>query len=999
MSHNHPLTRQNYSHYPHNRTDFEPAVTKTVTELFIQDNSTCTPTTQDIHNLVRKLKQRTHTASTSGKRLKQWISEFSQEPGNVGGVFVDSVQNKTGATCITLQTKHMRELFHRFPEVVMIDATHGTNSSKYKVFSIMAHDAFGKGQFIHHAAVQNERNPTLATALEEFKKTNPVWTKIKRILIDKNFGEIGVLKTAFPDATLLLCQFHVLKYLREQIASKDYAFNSWQKQQLDGLFNLLVYAKTEQKYLQLREYKRHTMDVGSDKEVDNIMPSRENELGTGRSQFVTGRGQLGTEMGAGNVELSAVGDLKSACTHLKHISLRIGMVAEECGNICTLGNNTNNRLESSWKQLKELVSSFMQVDDSEEEKKVLDAVYKLSVVHDPKYDHEMDFLSKLVSEHACNLVYEQYDYATTAGKYKYHEAAPGVYLIQCNSVDDDAYDEPLSEYSVTKANWSCSCLFMASRLLPCRHVFFIRKDLNFENVIPTQHVNPRWLLSSLRVETDLSELSGESFCVSRVLRESNVCWDSNRKFREANFLSTSISEHLSGLGMAEYKRAMKALRCVTTLFEHGDNSAICAFSRQQPPSSGSHNGSSGQYDQAFGGESGASASAQNTQVATPSTDYLVNAHMITSSANSVGVTGNGELGTDELGAMSSGAELGNENEQPEVDVDRGVTLGLATLTNEFEIVSPPNARGRPKQKPAAVKSKRKQAIEMVQQNLDMHGREINLLTFQQFIFGSKPKPPIAHEIAKLPSTKQLGLPEEVVRIFPMQQINKCTAKVTAYQAKKPGTFEGQLTLEIVGVGVFAYSTIALMRKWHTAVKAVDFSCIDNSSFYVERDSTLPLLIQDWPLLPSKHADMIDLAAKDTLSAQAMQMILHKLFGADSNIRGIDPSTLGISKGAITTDSGYGKSTHLRFYGFQLPFNRPCRGSAVSDDVTTRSSASSRLVTHDPGLGVQTDSFNCGVYVLLAFEIFCGSEPLGVINKKDSAMHALSVSAYVHEARR
>ncbi|KAK1937154.1 hypothetical protein P3T76_009932 [Phytophthora citrophthora] len=41
---------------------------------FIQDNSTCTPTTQDIHNLVRKLKQQTHTASTSGKRLKQWMS-------------------------------------------------------------------------------------------------------------------------------------------------------------------------------------------------------------------------------------------------------------------------------------------------------------------------------------------------------------------------------------------------------------------------------------------------------------------------------------------------------------------------------------------------------------------------------------------------------------------------------------------------------------------------------------------------------------------------------------------------------------------------------------------------------------------------------------------------------------------------------------------------------------------------------------------------------------
>ncbi|KAF1783777.1 hypothetical protein GQ600_12557 [Phytophthora cactorum] len=31
--------------------------------------------------------------------------------------------------------------------------------------------------------------------------------------------------------------------------------------------------------------------------------------------------------------------------------------------------------------------------------------------------------------------------------------------------------------------------------------------------------------------------------------------------------------------------------------------------------------------------------------------------------------------------------------------------------------------------------------------------------------------------------------------------------------------------------------------------------------------------------------------------------------------------------------------------------------------------------------VQTDSYNCGVYVLLAFKVFCGAEPLGHLDKK------------------
>ncbi|ETM48406.1 hypothetical protein PPTG_09847 [Phytophthora nicotianae INRA-310] len=86
---------------PHVRAALEPEVVTKVNELrkagakkkrilkYIQENSECNPLTQDVHNMII-------------------------------------------ATCITLQTGHMRSLFDRFPEVFMIDATHGTNASKYK---------------------------------------------------------------------------------------------------------------------------------------------------------------------------------------------------------------------------------------------------------------------------------------------------------------------------------------------------------------------------------------------------------------------------------------------------------------------------------------------------------------------------------------------------------------------------------------------------------------------------------------------------------------------------------------------------------------------------------------------------------------------------------------------------------------------------------------------------------------------------------------------------
>ncbi|GMF46050.1 unnamed protein product [Phytophthora fragariaefolia] len=184
LEHNHPLTRHTFDNYPHNRTAIEPEVVHTVSELakagakkkrilhFIHENSNCNPMTQDVHNLVQKLKKRCHTAPSAAKRLKQWMTEFSQEPGNVGGVFVDSV------------------------------------------------------------------------------------------------------------------------------VIREYGFTSWQKRQLDGLINLLVYARTERQYYRLRKYMRHIMDVGTGKKTVELTRSGEIELCSGRAELGTVGGGVGPRLGA-----------------------------------------------------------------------------------------------------------------------------------------------------------------------------------------------------------------------------------------------------------------------------------------------------------------------------------------------------------------------------------------------------------------------------------------------------------------------------------------------------------------------------------------------------------------------------------------------------------------------------------------------------------------------------------------------------------------------------
>ncbi|KAG2946070.1 hypothetical protein PC129_g1568 [Phytophthora cactorum] len=48
------------------------------------------------------------------------------------------------AQCISIQSAHMLSMFEHFPEVLLVDATHDSNSSNYKLFSFMVNDAMGK---------------------------------------------------------------------------------------------------------------------------------------------------------------------------------------------------------------------------------------------------------------------------------------------------------------------------------------------------------------------------------------------------------------------------------------------------------------------------------------------------------------------------------------------------------------------------------------------------------------------------------------------------------------------------------------------------------------------------------------------------------------------------------------------------------------------------------------------------------------------------------------
>jgi hypothetical protein len=179
-------------------------------------------------------------------------------------------------------------------------------------------------------------------------------------------------------------------------------------------------------------------------------------------------------------------------------------------NVTTLGNNTNKRLETTCKSIKEVVCLFMELDEtifalmyyqSTREHAYEDIITRLGSVTVHGYDKEMLQLANMVSQHACSLVESQYNYAlATTTRYRFYSIQADMYLV-CTREDEveDARDEPGSEYAVDTSTWSCSCLFMMTRRLPCRHVLFLRRqwkcERKVETTIPFQDIYPRWVLS------------------------------------------------------------------------------------------------------------------------------------------------------------------------------------------------------------------------------------------------------------------------------------------------------------------------------------------------------------------------------------------------------------------------------------------------------------------------------------------------------------------------
>ena len=231
---------------------------------------------------------------------------------------------------LTIQTKEMKRAFRGAdPTVVLFDTTFGFCDEGYKMSGFCySNNLTGHGELVQLVFLADEGAESLHFAFQSFRRS--LLNDPKFFMIDKDFTEIQTIKKVFVNSSILLCQFHVLKYMKTLVSTSRAASGSGEKVDIEKKgtlmtsFRATLYAKTEveakdccKKFLAESE----TIDV---------------RVGNGDQAYYTNLGEYFNK----NWE---------TCSDL--------WMSWRRANIPGLEDNTNNRLERMWRSLKEFLKN------------------------------------------------------------------------------------------------------------------------------------------------------------------------------------------------------------------------------------------------------------------------------------------------------------------------------------------------------------------------------------------------------------------------------------------------------------------------------------------------------------------------------------------------------------------------------------------------------------------------------------------------------------------
>ena len=120
------------------------------------------------------------------------------------------IRDENIVTGIYIQDPQMKSGFSRFPEVLLVDATHKTNDRVMVLYKLLCIDGNGESQVAATFLIQHETEVLVHSMVQKFKEKKR-WEGVQTVMTDKNINKCDVFESEMPQICLEIYLFHVLR--------------------------------------------------------------------------------------------------------------------------------------------------------------------------------------------------------------------------------------------------------------------------------------------------------------------------------------------------------------------------------------------------------------------------------------------------------------------------------------------------------------------------------------------------------------------------------------------------------------------------------------------------------------------------------------------------------------------------------------------------------------------------------------------------------------------
>ena len=169
---------------------------------------------------------------------------------NDGEIVVVACTEGDNLVDLFYQDHAMQQSFAEFLELLLIDATYKLNDLRMPLYVLMVVDSNGESEIVGTFLAADDTRETISIMIQAFKSNNPAWECVRAIMSDKDFVERAVMREEFPQASLLICLFHVLRTFRREVTCERMGIRSAQRDMCLDILQQIVYSRSPEEYEQ-----------------------------------------------------------------------------------------------------------------------------------------------------------------------------------------------------------------------------------------------------------------------------------------------------------------------------------------------------------------------------------------------------------------------------------------------------------------------------------------------------------------------------------------------------------------------------------------------------------------------------------------------------------------------------------------------------------------------------------------------------------------------------